>query len=70
MINAVLVICDIDECKIAESLIEAVLVQRRWGMPGRTDTIQLHAPFVGKEIIEYSGIEDLDAILTALGDGN
>jgi hypothetical protein len=35
-------------------------------MPGRTDTMQLH----GKVIIEYSGIEDFDAILTALGDGS
>jgi len=37
-------------------------------MPGRSDTMQLSAPFVGKEIIEYSWIEDFDAILTALGE--
>jgi len=31
--------------------------------------MQLNAPFVGKVIIEYSWIEDFDAIQTALGDG-
>jgi len=39
-------------------------------MPGRTDTMQLNAPFVGKVIIEDSGIEDFDVILTALGMGS
>jgi hypothetical protein len=59
----------LDWFQIAESLIEAGLVQRRWGMPGRTDTMQLSASFVGKVIIEYSGIEDFDVILMVLGDG-
>jgi len=39
-------------------------------MPGRTDTMQLSSPFVGKVIIECSRTEDFDAILTALGDGS
>jgi len=30
--------------------------------------MQLNASFVCKVIVEYSGIEDFDAILTALGD--
>jgi len=32
--------------------------------------MQLNASFVGKVIIEYSGIEDLDVILMVLGDGS